>query len=317
MMWPEIFTALITPFTEDGALNADAAADLARTLAGQGSGGFILAGSTGEAFSLNLTERKRLFTAVRGALEPSVPVWLGCGTNDTRSTIALTEAADSWGADGILLVTPYYNKPTQEGLYRHFTEAARRTSRPVMLYNVPGRTAVRLTVQTVTRIMAEAGNVLAVKEATGTLSALMEMARGLPSDAKLYVGDDSLYLAGLLAGASGVVSVAAHVVGPQMTAMAQHLRSGQLAEAAALHRRLWPVFQELFALSNPIPLKWLLNRLGIPAGPVRLPLLTPADASALEGLWQAYVAQGGLWPRNTIGNAVKNRGQEKTSAPLG
>lgn len=288
MSWPRIFTAMVTPFLDDGQLDTAQAAGLAHYLWGQGSGGFVLAGSTGEAFSLSLDERHELFQAVHRALPPEVPVWIGCGTNDTKTTLELVEAADSWGVDGILLVAPYYNKPSQEGLYYHFSMALGRTSRPVMLYNVPSRTACHIEPDTVFRLVRRRDNLLAVKEASGTVHSVLALRRRLPSSVKIYSGDDGLFLPSLTAGAYGVVSVASHVVGPQMVKMLTAYLNGEVDEATRWYVRLWPVFRELFSQSNPVPLKWLLNHLGHFVGPVRSPLLMPNDDSLFMGLMAAF-----------------------------
>ncbi|CAB1130018.1 4-hydroxy-tetrahydrodipicolinate synthase [Candidatus Hydrogenisulfobacillus filiaventi] len=291
--WPRIFTAMVTPFAEDGSLDLDKARNLARFLIAHGTDGIIVAATTGESPTLSLEERRALFEAVAEVSRPlGVPVWVGTGTNDTRASIRLTEAADSWGADGMLVVTPYYNKPPQEGLYRHFRAVAASTTRPVMLYNVPGRTGVNLAPETALNIMHDQPNVLAIKEASGSVEAVARLVAGLPEGARVYSGDDGLYYPTLALGGWGVVSVASHVAGPQMAAIWQAVTAGDWARAQALHQQLLPLFKELFVVTNPIPVKWALNYLGIPVGDVRLPLVTPPDRTfaRLAGLLDA-VAQ--------------------------
>ena len=287
MKWPDIFTALITPYDADGRVSPKKAAELAHSLWGQGSGGFVVAGSTGEAFALSVEERQVLFRAVREALPPEVPVWVGTGSNDSRQTWELTEAADAWGADGMLIVSPYYNKPPHEGLVDHFAEAARRTAKPVMIYDVPGRTGMQVRPETVLAVKRRAENVVAVKEAAGTITAMIAMHRALPDDVKLYSGDDALFLPSLAIGAVGVVSVASHVAAPLMTRLAAAWQDGDHRAAVHWHETFWPLANQLFCESNPIPLKWLLNRLGWDVGGLRPPLTTLPD-ERFQALWAAY-----------------------------
>ncbi len=287
MNWPTIVTALVTPYDPTGEVNPVQAADLARKLWYEGSDGFVVAGSTGEAYGLSLSERERLFRAVRAALPAEVPVWIGTGSNDTRETIRLTEAADSWGADGMLIVAPYYNKPPAAGLVSHFREAARHTTRPVMIYDVPGRTGVQIPPEVVVEAHRQAANILAVKEAAGTITAMIAMHRALPPEVMLYSGDDALLLPSLAVGATGIVSVASHVAAGHMRALVEAYRSGRQAEAIRLHEVFWPLANALFLESNPIPLKWLMNRLGLNVGGVRPPLAM-GGTSRLEPLWEAY-----------------------------
>lgn len=289
MNWPKIFTALITPYDTFGQVNPDKAAELALHLWGQGSGGFVLAGSTGEAYALSLEERERLYRMVRSALPEEAQVWVGTGSNDTRKAVELTEAADSWGADGMLVVAPYYNKPPAQGLTAYFAETARHTDKPVMIYDVPGRTGVQVAPEVVMDARRLAPNIVAVKEAAGTITAMIAMHRFLGSDVKLYTGDDALLLPSLAVGASGVVSVASHVATRHMTQLMDAYNSGRHHEAVALAETFWPLAQDLFCQSNPIPLKWLLNRLGWEVGGVRPPLTAMPDEQ-FTGLWASYQA---------------------------
>ncbi|WP_243239890.1 4-hydroxy-tetrahydrodipicolinate synthase [Sulfobacillus harzensis] len=282
MPWPAIFTAMITPFTPDGHLNLDIAARLAQRLAHEGSDALIIAGTTGESPTLTDPEREELFHRVRQAV-PHLPLWVGAGSNDTAHSRHLARQAEQWGADGILVVTPYYNKPPQEGLYRHFVEVAQNVNIPVMLYNVPGRTGVHLEADTAARIHAASPNVVAIKEASGRLEAFHQLRAHAPQ-LTLYTGDDSLLYPSLLLGAVGVVSVASHVVGPEMQALLRAATSGRHSEAYQREQMLAPIFRDLFAWPNPIPVKWLLNQLGIDVGPLRPPLVYPSDTRGLERL---------------------------------
>lgn len=289
MNWPAIITALVTPYDAAGRVDGNTAQRLVQALYADGSGGFVVAGSTGEAYGLALDEREHLFRAVRAALPADVPVWVGTGSNDTRETVRLTEAADRWGADGMLVVAPYYNKPSARGLVDHFVAAAQTTSRPIMVYDVPGRTGVHIDPAVVVEAHRQAPNIAAVKEAAGTITAMIAMHRALPSDIKLYSGDDALLLPSLAVGAAGVVSVAAHVAAREMSQLVAAYGAGRAGDAVALHEALWPLNQALFVESNPVPLKWLLNRLGWRVGGVRPPLAMPED-HRLEALWNAYQA---------------------------
>ena len=285
--WPPIMTALITPYDERGRVNPAKAAELAQHLWGQGSGGFVVAGSTGEAYALSLSERRQLFEAVRAAVPNEAPVWVGTGHNDTREAQALTRAADQWGADGMLVVAPYYNKPPAEALAAHFAAVAAETGRPVMIYDVPSRTGVQVAPEVVLAAASDQPNIQAVKEAAGTITALIAMHRAVSPRIRVYSGDDALFLPALAVGAAGVVSVASHVAAKVMSRIYDAFQSGDNADALALSEELWPLSQELFRQSNPIPLKWLLNRLGWSVGGVRAPLaMLPDDQFA--ALWHAY-----------------------------
>lgn len=283
MQIPQIITAMITPFFDDGRLNLDAAARLAQQLVAQGSDGLVLAGTTGESPTLHDEERQSLFMAVHQAV-PHIPIWVGAGANDTAHTQHLARQAEDWGASGLLVVTPYYNKPPQEGLYQHFVTVANSVRIPIMLYNVPSRTGVHLEPTTVARIQASSPNVVAIKEASGRLEVFHQL-RALAPHVHVYCGDDALFYPGLLLGAVGVVSVAAHVVGPEMKALAVAINEGRLSDADALEEILVPIFRHLFSWPNPIPVKWVLNRLGFDAGPLRLPLVYPQNSEPLERLF--------------------------------
>lgn len=283
MNWPHILTAMITPFDPNGDLDCETAGRLAAWLTDHGSDGLVVAGTTGESPTLSEEERRELFRAVRSAAPRHIPVWVGTGGNNTREAVAATAMAESWGADGVLVVTPYYNKPPQYALVEHFSHVAAATSLPVMLYNVPGRTGVNLEPATVLQIAERNPNVLAVKEASGNLTQMAQIvAKG--TNLKLYAGDDALFYPALGLGAEGVVSVASHIVGDALAAMYEHWRMGRIAQSRQLHLDLLPVFEELFRLTNPIPVKWALSQLGWPVKTLRLPLAMPADESVFEQL---------------------------------
>ncbi|BAS28394.1 4-hydroxy-tetrahydrodipicolinate synthase [Limnochorda pilosa] len=272
-----VLTALVTPMTQDGAVNLDAAVSLAHRLSENGSDGLVLCGTTGESPTLSRAEKLDLTRAVVNAVGGKATVLVGTGSYNTAESVELTREVEKLGADGILAVVPYYNKPPQEGLYRHFEAIARATALPVMLYNIPARTARNLEPETMARL-AELPNVVAVKEAAGDLEQVSRLVQLLPERVRVYSGDDSLTLPMLAVGAYGVVSVASHLVGSQIQAMIQAYLEGRVEEASQLHHHLFPLFRGLFVTTNPIPVKAALELAGIPAGPPRLPLAPATEA---------------------------------------
>lgn len=271
-----VFTAMVTPFDANMAVDYRQAAALAKHLVNNGSDGLVVAGSTGEAATLTETERLKLFATVMEAVGDQARVFGGTGTNDTASTVALSKKAAQEGVHGLLLLTPYYNKPSQEGLYRHFSTAAAAVDKPIILYNVPGRTAVNMLPDTVRRL-AELPNIAAVKESSGNLEQIAELISVLPPRFPVYSGDDALTLPILSVGGCGVISVAAHIVGPAIQQMIEAYFSGQVTEAARIHRDLLPVFRGLFFTTNPTSVKAAMNLSGFPVGDVRLPLVYPNE----------------------------------------
>lgn len=285
-----VFTAMATPFASDGSLDPAGAARLAHWLSLHGTEALVLAGTTGEGPTLSVEERRQLLNAVRGAV-PGLPLFLSTGHNSTATTVEWTRLAEAWGADGVMVVTPYYNKPPQSGLAAHFGAVAAATRLPLMLYNVPSRTGVHLAAETSLALMAQHENVWAVKEASGAVQHAAALAARMPPGRRVFTGEDALLLASLQAGAHGVVSVASHVAGPEIAAVIAYAAAGRLAEAARVADRLAPVIAGLFAVSNPIPLKWALSRRGLPAGPPRLPLVPATDAE-MAGLARALQEAG-------------------------
>jgi len=274
-----LLTAMVTPFDSEGKVDYVQAKRLAIALLDTGSEGVVLAGTTGEAPTLTHDEKMRLFAEVKEAIGGRGAVIAGTGTYDTAESIELTRGAERAGADAALLTTPYYSKPPQEGLYRHFRVIAEATSLPCILYNIPSRTAVNVTTETQLRL-AEVPNIAGVKESSGDLAQVAEIIEGAPASYRVWSGDDQLCLPILALGGYGVVSVAAHLVGTQMARLVKAFLSGQTGEAAALHRRLLPLFVDLMTIAgNPIPVKYALNRLGFPAGGFRLPLVEPDEAT--------------------------------------
>lgn len=282
MEFGRVLTAMVTPFNKEGEVDYETAGKLARRLVENGSDGMVVAGTTGESPTLSETEKLRLFGTVVEAVGGKAVVIAGTGTNDTQKSVELTKEAEQTGVDGIMAVAPYYNKPPQEGLYRHYRAIAEATSLPVMIYNVPGRTGVNIFPATMARL-AEIDNIIALKEAAGDLNQAAEMVRVLPKNFLVYSGDDSITLPMLSVGGVGVVSVASHLVGRRITSMVNDYLQGAVEKASQAHNELLPLFKALFLTTNPIMVKAALNLLGINVGPTRLPLVE-ATESELDAL---------------------------------
>ena len=274
-----VLTAMVTPFNADLSVNYAQAKKLARYLVENGSDGLVVCGTTGESPTLAKDEKIALFTAVVEEVGGKAAVVAGTGSYDTASSIALTKEAEKVGCDGVMLVAPYYNKPSQEGLYRHFKAIAESTTLPVILYNIPGRTGINVLPATVKRLAEDVPNIVAIKEAAGIIDQVSELKKVLPEDFAIYSGDDSMTLPMLSLGAKGIISVASHVAGKQIQEMIDAFSSGNTTLAANLHKKLFPLFKGLFITTNPVPVKTALTLKGIAVGSVRLPLV---DASASE-----------------------------------
>lgn len=273
-----VLTAMATPFDDGGAVDYEQAKRLAKRLADNGSDGIVVAGTTGESPTLSDEEKVMLFQTVKDAVGGRATVVAGTGTNDTRHSVHLTKQAEAAGADGILLVNPYYNRPSQDGLYAHFRTIAESTSLPCMLYNIPGRTGVNAAPETIARL-ADVPNIVAVKEASGNLDQASDIRRRTSSDFLIYSGDDSLTLPILSVGGTGIVSVASHLAGREIADMVRAYEQGDVKKALAIHIKLFPLFKVLFITTNPVPLKAALNLSGFNVGKPRLPLV---EATAKE-----------------------------------
>jgi len=283
-----VLTAMVTPFTVDGSLDLDGAQRLAVHLVDAGNDGLVVNGTTGESPTTSDAEKARLVSAVVEAVGDRAHVVAGVGTNDTRHSIELARQAETAGAHGLLTVTPYYSKPPQEGLVRHFTGIADATGLPVMLYDIPGRSGVPLALDTLVRL-GEHPRIVANKDAKGDLSAASwAIAR---SGLAWYSGDDMLNLPLLSVGAVGFVSVVGHVVAHELRAMLEAFLAGDHGKAIALHQSLLPVFTGMFRTQGVITSKAALNLQGLPAGPLRLPLVDATDAE-IEQLRKDLAAGG-------------------------
>ncbi len=273
-----LITAMVTPFDPNGAVDYPQARKLAKALIDSGSDGIVVVGTTGESPTVTWEEEHRLFREIESVVGKSGAVIAGTGSNSTEEARENTIRAEEWGVDACLLVVPYYNKPTQEGLYQHFKTIAESTALPCILYNVPSRTVTNLSSDTVIRL-ARIKNIVGLKEASGDMEQVARVIRGtreIRDDFVVWSGNDADTLPMMAIGAYGVISVASHLVGNQIKDMINNFASGNTAEAAEIHRDLVPLFKDLFIISNPIPVKFALNHVGFPVGGVRLPL-TEAD----------------------------------------
>lgn len=288
-----LLTAMVTPFNADGSVNCEAAADFAEWLLANGSDGLVVEGSTGEAATMFMDEKIAVLRAVVERVNGRAPVIVGAGTNCTASTIELINAVEACGVDGLLVVGPYYNKPTQEGYYQHFAAVAKSTSLPIIVYNVPGRTGSNIEPKTIARLAAEFPNIVAVKEAAGNVAQTAELFRVLPENVTIYSGDDGLVLPFMSVGARGVISVLGNIGGQMLQDVMRLYSEGKVAEAAELNKKLVPLASSMFIESNPIPVKYAVTKVtGIYAGDPRLPL-TPLSAANAEKL-DAILAEYGL-----------------------
>ena len=271
-LFGRILTAMVTPFTENGDVDYELAIKLSNYLFENGSDGIVLCGTTGESPTLSWAEQHDLFIAVKGSLDSNCKVIVGTGSNSTSEAVEATKKAYESGADGALVVVPYYNKPPQEGLYKHFSSIAiSAKDLPLMLYNIPGRTGCNLLPDTVKKLM-DCSNILGIKAASGRIEELTELRAICGSELSVYSGDDSLLLPMLSVGAVGVVSVASHLVGLQLKEMIHSFQTGKVSNALAIHEKLQPLFQALFMTTNPIPIKAALELSGWNVGNPRSPL---------------------------------------------
>ena len=293
-----VLTAMATPFTADGALDLDGAQRLARHLLDNGTDTLVVAGTTGESPTLTAEEKSRLWTAVVEAAGDPRRVMAGTSTYSTAESVELTQLAEKAGTGSLLLVAPYYNKPPQAGLEVHFRTIAGSTSLPCLLYNIPGRTAVTIELDTMLRL-AEVDNIVGVKDALGDMAAASRLCRDTGGSFEQYSGDDKNLLPLLAVGGVGVISVAAHLVGPALQELVAAFERGDTATALDLHLRHLRLFEGLFATSSPILLKAAMNLLGLPAGPLRPPLV---DATAEQiGYVRGLLAEVGLHPAGNAG----------------
>ncbi|WP_017471938.1 4-hydroxy-tetrahydrodipicolinate synthase [Amphibacillus jilinensis] len=272
MQFGKLLTAMVTPFNDKNQIDYSKVTELMHYLIENGSDGLVVAGTTGESPTLTHQEKLELFKHTVAVSNRQYPIIAGTGSNNTEETIKLTKEAEAIGVDAVLLVTPYYNKPNQSGLYQHFLAVAEATDLPIMLYNIPGRTMVHLTVDTIVAL-SKIDNIISVKESSGNLDAISQIIEETNDDFSVYSGDDSLTLPLKAIGADGVVSVASHIVGNEMKEMLNRFDEGEVKQASAIHRSLLPIMRGLFMAPSPAPVKAALRMKGIETGSVRLPLV--------------------------------------------
>ena len=278
-----LLTAMVTPFNADGSVNYEKAADLAEWL--------IDKGSTGEAATMSAEEKLELFRVVVNRINKRVPVIAGTGSNNTADSVKMTKMAEAMGVDGALIVGPYYNKPTQEGFYQHFAAVAQSTGLPIIVYNVPGRTASNISPAIVARLAADFGNIVAIKEAAGNVAQVAELYSVLPEEFTIYSGDDGLILPFMSVGATGLISVLSNIGGGILQDVMQAYEDGRVREAAKLNARMVPLANAMFIETNPIPVKAAVTLVtGIDAGQPRLPLtpMEPANKAKMVAVLQEY-----------------------------
>lgn len=287
-----LLTAMVTPFNADGSINYEAGADFADWLLANGSDGLVVEGSTGEAATMDMDEKIKFMQTIVARVNGRAKIVAGAGTNCTASTIDLVKKMEACGVDGVLVVGPYYNKPTQEGYYQHFAAVAKATKLPIIVYNVPGRTGGNIAPETVARLAADFSNIVAIKEAAGNVAQTAELYRVIPEDFSIYSGDDGLILPFLSVGACGLISVLANVNGNILQQLMQAYSEGRVKDAADLNKVMVPLAKAMFVESNPIPIKAAVTKVtGIEAGAPRLPL-TPISAAAEAKLDAALKAAG-------------------------
>ena len=274
-----LLTAMVTPFDIEGKFDYQQAKNLARALLDSGSDGLVLSGTTGESPTLSIEEKLRLFAEIKAGVANHGAIIAGTGSYNTKESQELTKEAEKIGVDACILVVPYYNRPTQQGLFEHFKTIAQSTTLPCLIYNVPSRTATNITADTVIRL-SPIDNIIGIKEASGNFGQIARIIQGVRNDFLVYSGNDGDTLPILSLGGYGVISVASHLVGIQIKDMMEKALSGKAQEAAGIHHHLLPLIEALFVIPNPMPIKYALNCLGFPVGKPRLPLIEPDEKSA-------------------------------------
>ena len=269
----EIITAMITPFNEDLSIDYPSLEKLVNHLIDTGTDAILVAGTTGETPTLSHEEEAELFAFVKKVVNGRVKIIMGAGSNSTQTAIQSSINAKLAGADAILSVVPYYNKPSQKGMYAHFSAIAKAVDLPIILYNIPGRTGVNMQPATIAKLANEFKNIVAVKQSNSDLDLISDIKSLCPSDFAIYSGDDSLTLPMMSLGAYGVISVASHLVGLEMKKMIKAFKNGNNEEALKIHLHLYPLFRKLFMAPNPVPVKAALSEVGIIKDFVRQPLV--------------------------------------------
>lgn len=269
----EVITAMVTPFNENREIDYDKVEELAKHLAHNGSDAILVAGTTGESPTLTHEEELELLSTVKRAVNGKAKVIMGAGSNSTETAIQMTKKVENEGADAVLTVVPYYNKPSQAGMIAHFSAIAESTDLPIILYNIPGRTGVNMAVDTVKTLAETYPNIVALKQSFPDMDMVSELKMACPEDFTIYSGDDSLTLPMLSLGAEGVISVASHLWGSEIKSMIHNFKACQLHAAKNMHLKLYPIFKKIFMAPNPVPIKAALKKEGIIEEYVRRPLV--------------------------------------------
>jgi len=278
----EVITAMVTPFNKNREVDYNQVEILAKHLVKNGSDAILVAGTTGESPTLTHEEELELLATVQRATENKAKIVMGTGSNSTETAVKMTKKAEKEGADAILTVVPYYNKPSQDGMIAHFSAIAESTKLPVILYNIPGRTGVNMNVETVAELANKYQNIVAIKQSFGDMDAVSELKLACPEDFMIYSGDDSLTLPMMSLGADGVISVASHLFGNEIKAMIHNFKMGNFNVAKNMHLKLYPVLKKLFIAPNPVPVKAALEKAGLIKDFVRLPLVELKDEQRVE-----------------------------------
>ena len=274
----EVITAMVTPFNEKREVDYEKVETLAHQLVNTGSDAVLVTGTTGESPTLTFEEEIEILTSAKRAVRNQAKVIMGAGSNSTETAVKVAKAAQKEGADAILSVVPYYNKPSQSGLIEHFSAVAEAVDLPVILYNIPSRTGINMTVETVKTLARKYENIVALKQSFGDMDAVTELKSSCPNDFAVYSGDDSLTLPMLSLGAHGVISVASHLFGSEIKSMIRNFKTGEVLAARNMHKKLYPAFRKLFMAPNPIPVKAALAHKGIIEEYVRRPLVELTDS---------------------------------------
>ena len=285
-MYKGAFTALITPFDEKGNFDEKSFRNIISFQIKSNIDGIVPCGTTGESPSLEKEDYENVIKAAVDSANGKIPVIAGTGSNSTRHAVELTKMAADIGADASLLVCPYYNKPTQEGLYRHFSEIAKKVDIPLVIYNIQGRTGINMETQTLSRLAKEHSNIVAVKEASGNISQMMDVLSELPKEFSVLSGDDNLTFPLMALGGKGVISVASNIIPKEMHELADNMLNGKIDKAKKIHYSMLPLFKAIFIETNPIPIKTALSMKGMCKESFRLPMcsMNPANKEKLKNV---------------------------------
>ncbi|MEI7885310.1 MAG: 4-hydroxy-tetrahydrodipicolinate synthase [Clostridia bacterium] len=285
----DVVTAMVTPFHANGDVNYAEGVRLAEHLLANGTDTLLICGTTGESPTMTWEEKIELMQTVKVAIQGKAPIIFGMGTNCTRESVSQASKAETAGADALLVVVPYYSKPSQEGMYQHFVAIAAATKLPIIIYNIPGRTSVNMDWQTVVRLAA-IPNIVGIKESSGSLEQATMIKKNAPATFLLYSGDDYMTLPLLSIGGEGIISVASHIVGKKIKEMIVCFKRGDHTRATELHLELSELFKQIFFVSNPVPIKYAVNKIGFAAGEHRAPIisLNQAEKEFMDGILKSY-----------------------------